>query len=91
MTKDYDRIARTNEQVPSRYRLLGVHQETAANGNGYCWELIRLDSSSLSVSCWFDKDTLAASYAGSPVYRDDFYRVLASVSKAGAGGASVNH
>jgi hypothetical protein len=80
MLKDYDRIARTNEQPPTGYRLDRIRQVPTAKGTGYCWELARIDSPYLSISCWFDKDTLAASYGGSPIYRDEFYKVLAAIS-----------
>lgn len=82
MSKDYDRIARTNEQPPDGYRFQGVRQVSSPKGTIYCWELARLDAPYLSISCWFDKDTLAASFGGSPVYRERFYRVLAAVSAA---------
>lgn len=82
MSRNYDKIARANGQPPNGYRFQGVRQVSAAKGTIYCWELASLDASSLSISCWFDKDTLAASYGGSPAYRERFYRVLAAVSGA---------
>jgi hypothetical protein len=82
MSKDYDRVARTNDPPPNGYRLQDIRQVLAAKGIGYCWEIVRVDSSYLSISCWFDKDTLAASYGGSPAYREKFYSVLATVSGA---------
>src|SRR6266571_589839 len=81
MSKDYDRIARTNERPPSGYRLDRTRRLSAAQGTGYCWELTRIDSPYLSISCWFDKDTLAATYGGSPIYRDEFYKVLAAIAE----------
>jgi len=82
MSKYYDRIARVNEHVPSGYRLQGRRQMSAARGTVYCWELASVDSSYLSIDCWFDKDTLGATYQGSSVYRDKFYAMVASVSGA---------
>jgi hypothetical protein len=82
MSRNYDKIARANEQPPDGYRFQGLRQLSAAKGTIYCWELARLDASYISISCWFDKDTLAASYGGSPAYRERFYRVLAIVSGA---------
>jgi hypothetical protein len=82
VSKDYKIIARVNEQPPDGYRFQGVRQLSSAKGTIYCWELARLDASYLSISCWFDKDTLTASYGGSPAYRERFYQVLAAVSGA---------
>jgi hypothetical protein len=82
MSKDYATIARVNEQPPNGYRFNGLRQLSASKGTIYCWELARLDAPYLSISCWFDKDTLAASFGGSPVYREHFYKVLAAVSAA---------
>jgi hypothetical protein len=80
MSKDYATIARVNEQPPNGYRFDGLRQLSAPKGTIYCWELARLDTPYLSISCWFDKDTLAASFGGSPAYRERFYKVLAAVS-----------
>jgi hypothetical protein len=84
MSRYYDRIARANEQPPNGYRFEGLRKLSAAKGTIYCWELAQLDASYISISCWFDKDTLAASFGGSPAYRERFYRVLAAVSGAPA-------
>ncbi len=48
MSKDYDRIARDSERARNGYQFQGVHQLATAKGHGYCWELVRLDSSYLS-------------------------------------------
>jgi hypothetical protein len=44
--------------------------------------MARLDSSELSISCWFDKDTLGAALEGSPVYSQEFYKAVETVSGA---------
>jgi hypothetical protein len=80
MSKEYATIARVNEQPPNGYRFNGLRQLFAAKGAIYCWEVMQLDESYISISCWFDKDTLAASFGGSPAYRERFYKVLAAVS-----------
>ena len=80
MSMDYARIARVNEQPPSGYRLQGIRQFSAEKGTAYCWELVKLDSSELSISCWFDKDTLAAEFHGSLEYREKFYSMVADVA-----------
>jgi hypothetical protein len=80
MSKEYDRIAQAIEHPPSGYKFEGLHQLTAAKGPVYCWESVTLDSTEISISCWFDKDTLAASFGGTAGYRDEFYKVIAAVS-----------
>jgi hypothetical protein len=82
MSKDYNRIASASERARNGYQFQGIHQLTTAKGYGYCWELVRVDSSSLSISCWFDKDTLAASYDGSPAFRQEFYNAIEVASDA---------
>src|SRR5262249_34065820 len=79
MARDYDEIARANQRVPAGYRQNGTRQFPTAKGSGYCWELMQDDGKAISVSCWFDKETLGASYGGSPVYREAFYKVLAAI------------
>ena len=82
MSKYYDRIAGANEVAPNGYRLQGLRQLSAPKGTVYCWEIARLDASHLSISCWFDQDTLSASYEGSRVYSQEFYNAVESVSGA---------
>jgi hypothetical protein len=82
MSKYYDRIARANEQPQNGYQLQGLHKMSSAKGTVYCWEMDRLDASSLSISCWFDKDTLSASYDGSPVYRNEFFKAIEAAAGA---------
>jgi len=82
MSKDYDRIVRADETPPKGYRLQGTRRLFSEKGTAYCWELARTDASHISISCWFDKDTLVAWYEGSPLYRDRFYRVLAAATGA---------
>jgi hypothetical protein len=82
MSQYYDRIARTNELPPKGYTFQGLHQLSAPKGTVYCWEMARLDSSELSISCWFDKDTLGAALEGSPVYSQEFYKAVETVSGA---------
>jgi hypothetical protein len=82
MSKYYDRIARANEQPRNGYRFQGIRQLSSAKGTVYCWEMDRLDASQLSISCWFDKDTLGATYDGSPVYRNEFYKAIETVAGA---------
>jgi hypothetical protein len=79
MSKNYDKIADMNEHPPSGYKFRGLHQFTAAKGTAYCWESVALDSSRV-ISCWFDKDTMLADFYGSPVYRDEFYKAIATLS-----------
>lgn len=50
------------------------------NELGYCWESMRTDLRALSISCWYNKDTLSAGFEGSPEYRKMFYSVLADLS-----------
>jgi hypothetical protein len=81
MARDFDKIARASEEL-NGYQFQDLHQLSAPKGTVYCWESLKNDSPTLSISCWFDNDTLAASYAGSPDYRSRFYNVIAVVTGA---------
>lgn len=76
MSTNYDKIAQANEQSTVELQPLGIRKIAGVKGIVYCWESANRDVSNLVISCWFDKDTLAASYAGTPNYRDDFYRAV---------------
>ena len=76
MSRNYDKIAQANEQLTLGLHPKGIRKIAGAKGTVYCWESANSDVSELYISCWFDKDTLAASYAGTPNYRDDFYRAV---------------
>jgi hypothetical protein len=80
MSKNYDRIAQSNEQTARGLHSLGVRKIFAAKGTGYCWESANSDLSIYSISCWFDKDTLAGSYEGAAAYREEFYKVISLIS-----------
>jgi hypothetical protein len=82
MAKNYDRIAQSNEQTRGGLHSLGVRKILAGKGTGYCWESANSDLSNLYISCWFDKDTLAASYEGTTAYREEFYKVVSLISGA---------
>ena len=84
MTKVYDRVSQINGTAVAGYKYLGLQRLQAPRGAVYCWEQARLDSGDLYVECWFDNDTLAATYAGSPTYREDFYDSIKAVSGASA-------
>jgi hypothetical protein len=80
MAKDYNRLAHSNEQAPEGFRYEGMREFTATNGKGYCWESDSIDFLYVSISCWFDQDTLDAAFVGSTVYRDKFYRIVSAIS-----------
>jgi hypothetical protein len=82
MAKNYDRLTRENQDSPTGFIYKGVRELSAANGKGYCWESVSVDAQYDSISCLFDKDTLAASFVGSPGYRDKFYRIVDEISGA---------
>jgi hypothetical protein len=77
----FDRLAQALARSPNGYRLQAVRKLTVAKGTATCWEDANVDSSSISISCLFDKDNLSASLEGSPTYREPFYRALELVSK----------
>ena len=76
MSRNYDKIAQANEQTTLELHPMGTRKLAGTKGTVYCWESANGDVSNLVISCWFDKDTLAASYTGTPNYRDDFYRAV---------------
>lgn len=78
LSKSYDRIARANEQTKG-FRLLDLRRLSGAKGNVYCWESTMLNATYLNISCYFDKDTLGATYAGSPEYSERFYGMLTTI------------
>ena len=84
LSKDYDRVASrlVSSQESDGYELRTVRKLFIRNELGYCWEFMRSDSRALSVFCWFDKDTLAVEFVGSPEYREKFYSVLGDLSDA---------
>jgi hypothetical protein len=82
MTKDYEYLNRFSRRPLAGFRFEGTHEIAALKGKGYCWEAVSLDSAYVSISCWFDKDTLGASYVGSAAYRANFYRAVGTVSDA---------
>jgi hypothetical protein len=67
MSKNYDRIA-TAYRSRAGYLFQGVQELEGRNGIVFCWELTTADSSSSSISCLFDEDTLSANFEGSAVY-----------------------
>ncbi len=77
--KYLDRLAIAFAESPKGYRLKAVRKLTVRKGTATCWEHLSVDSSSMSINCLFDTDTISASFEGSPSYRDPFYRALGLV------------
>jgi hypothetical protein len=82
MSKNYDKIAQANEQTTHGLQPRGVRKIAAAKGTVYCWESANSALSEFVIFCWFDKDTLAASYAGTSNYRDEFYETVSQLADA---------
>jgi hypothetical protein len=80
-SKNYERIAATNGSQKG-YRFQGLQKLEGQKGSVFCWELTKADSSSITISCQFDHDTLSARYDGSPMYRAGFYKAVAVVAGA---------
>ncbi len=57
-----------------------MHKVATPKAFGYSWEFVRFDLKLVDITCWFDKNTLSLSYAGSPVYRESFYAAVAELS-----------
>jgi hypothetical protein len=82
MSKFYDKIAQAESTPTLGYGFRGLLQISAPKGQVYCWELARPNSSDLHISCWFDKDSLIASFIGDSRYRQEFYNAVQIVSGA---------
>ena len=80
MSKNYERIASANEQPRDGFRLQALRKLAGTKGTVYCWEVANSDSPALSISCWFDNDTLAASFSGSAVYQERFYSIVRTIA-----------
>jgi hypothetical protein len=80
-SKNYERIAATNGSQKG-YRFQDLQKLEGQKGSVFCWELSKADSSSITISCHFDHDTLSASYDGSPMYRAGFYEAVAVIAGA---------
>lgn len=75
---DYDRIARSEEQLPEGFRLQVVREVRARKRRGYCWESSRVGTSELMISCHFQNDTFSAALRGSSSYSHAFYEAISA-------------
>ena len=80
-SKNYEKLAAANGSQKG-YRFQDLQKLEGQKGSVFCWELTKADSSSITISCRFDHDTLSASYDGSPMYRAGFYEAVAVIAGA---------
>lgn len=80
MSKNYQRILQA-VQPPKGYHLLDLRKFPGVKGTISCWEDADATASDLYIECWFDKDTLMATYSGTNTYRDMFYRIVSQLAK----------
>ncbi|MGA9882643.1 MAG: hypothetical protein WBQ34_02870 [Candidatus Acidiferrales bacterium] len=80
LAKNYQRISQAVQPSPG-YHLLDLRKFAGVKGTIFCWEDADATASDLDIECWFDKDTLMATYRGTEAYRGTFYKVVSQLAK----------
>jgi hypothetical protein len=81
--KDFERLSNINQLPHAGFRYGGLREFGSAQGKGYCWELIGIGSSDISISCRFDGSTIGVDFVGSASYREKIYRIAGAIAGMG--------